>query len=570
MVATYIPGFTPELQNGAGRMGMLPGSLEEGGPAYAQMSPTVAPPAAPQTATGFGANVLNNTLATQTPAQPTAAQPAGLTFMTDRGRQAGYGMGSSGFVAFDPNAQYRMWDERGKNKIVSSGTGQSGLEAIYALTNQFNTDQGRKANWGVERLDPATGRWVRILENDPRSKVGQIAKTVAFPITNKTVRDVALPVAASFIPGVGPVLGAALGSAASSVIAGRSLKDTLLRAGLSAGTAGIFDKTGLSSKIGGALSGGAGNAASTAAGSALGSSATGFGSAVSGALGGALGQTGNQIIVNGVRAGVGSALGSALGAGAAALGGGALAAGLGGANGPGEIVVEGQRPVSVAGTPAIPLTQIPTNTPASQPDLQNPQRNTLDEIVKYLRAAGLLTNLVGGALGGGGGHGNGRIPNFGGLPSGFGGALPAPTMPGAATNFAPRPANFDWKRYGYGPGQSFFDYVPQGQPNTSNAYTGYAMGGEVEGGMPMAADSFAVQGQGTGRSDEIPALLSDGEYVFDAETVALLGDGSTKAGADALDQFRVNIRKHKGRQLAKGGFSPDAKPPEHYLYGGRT
>lgn len=97
---------------------------------------------------------------------------------------------------------------------------------------------------------------------------------------------------------------------------------------------------------------------------------------------------------------------------------------------------------------------------------------------------------------------------------------------------------------------------------------GYAMGGYAEGGEPQDRGSFAVSGPGDGRSDEIPAQLSDGEYVFDAETVALLGNGSTKAGAKRLDDFRVNIRKHKGRKLARGEFSHDAKPPERYMRGG--
>jgi hypothetical protein len=79
-----------------------------------------------------------------------------------------------------------------------------------------------------------------------------------------------------------------------------------------------------------------------------------------------------------------------------------------------------------------------------------------------------------------------------------------------------------------------------------------------------------VQGGGTGRSDSIDAKLSDGEYVIDAETVALLGDGSSKAGAERLDQFRANIRKQKGKALAKGKFSPDARAPEQYLMGGRA
>jgi hypothetical protein len=61
--------------------------------------------------------------------------------------------------------------------------------------------------------------------------------------------------------------------------------------------------------------------------------------------------------------------------------------------------------------------------------------------------------------------------------------------------------------------------------------------------------------------------LSDGEYVVDAEAVALIGDGSTAAGADKLDQMIQQIRAHKGKALAKGEFSPAARSPLDYLMG---
>ena len=86
-------------------------------------------------------------------------------------------------------------------------------------------------------------------------------------------------------------------------------------------------------------------------------------------------------------------------------------------------------------------------------------------------------------------------------------------------------------------------------------------------GGPLSQASRYVRGGGTGRSDEIPAYLSDGEFVVDAETVAMLGDGSSKAGAAALDTMRENIRSHKGKVLAKGKFSPNAKSPLQYLKG---
>lgn len=87
----------------------------------------------------------------------------------------------------------------------------------------------------------------------------------------------------------------------------------------------------------------------------------------------------------------------------------------------------------------------------------------------------------------------------------------------------------------------------------------------AQGGL--SALSRFVRGGGTGRSDEINAKLSDGEYVIDAETVAMLGDGSSKAGAQRLDKMRESVRQHKGKALSKGKFSPDAKSPLTYLKG---
>jgi len=79
--------------------------------------------------------------------------------------------------------------------------------------------------------------------------------------------------------------------------------------------------------------------------------------------------------------------------------------------------------------------------------------------------------------------------------------------------------------------------------------------------------SRLARGGGSGRDDTIPARLSDGEYVMDAETVALLGDGSTSDGARRLDQMRAKIRQHKGKSMARGKFSANAKSPLAYLKG---
>ena len=74
-------------------------------------------------------------------------------------------------------------------------------------------------------------------------------------------------------------------------------------------------------------------------------------------------------------------------------------------------------------------------------------------------------------------------------------------------------------------------------------------------------------GRGNGRSDHIDASLSPGEFVMDAETVSLAGDGDNDAGAREFEKLRKNLRAHKGKQLAKGKFSPKAKPVESYMSG---
>jgi hypothetical protein len=74
----------------------------------------------------------------------------------------------------------------------------------------------------------------------------------------------------------------------------------------------------------------------------------------------------------------------------------------------------------------------------------------------------------------------------------------------------------------------------------------------------------SVSGEGDGQSDDIPAMLADGEYVIDAELVAMLGNGSNKAGSKMLDKFREEVRAHKrGADLKK--IPPKAKSPLAYF-----
>ena len=136
-------------------------------------------------------------------------------------------------------------------------------------------------------------------------------------------------------------------------------------------------------------------------------------------------------------------------------------------------------------------------------------------------------------------------------------------------------ANIDYSRYGMaGANQGEQQFFANNKlPSTTYAARGglmhqrYAMGGYAAGG---ANPHHYVQGPGDGRADKIPAQLSNNEYVMDAETVAMLGNGSPDAGAKKLDEFRENIRKQKGPALAQGRISPDAKEPHQYLRGGLT
>jgi hypothetical protein len=95
------------------------------------------------------------------------------------------------------------------------------------------------------------------------------------------------------------------------------------------------------------------------------------------------------------------------------------------------------------------------------------------------------------------------------------------------------------------------------------AGAGYSEGGYV--GYQRGGPLGHAKGMGSGRDDTIEALLSDGEFVFDAETVSLLGDGSNSEGARRLEELRQKLRKHKGKKLMKGNFSDDAMNPEDYL-----
>ena len=222
----------------------------------------------------------------------------------------------------------------------------------------------------------------------------------------------------------------------------------------------------------------------------------------------------------------------------------------------------------------------PTAAPASTLSDLIKKYGTLENALKVLGALGAGSAMAGGTTGGGGGLG--KYDTSGGAS--FGAGL-TPVQFGRK-QLSP---DIDYYTYATRPEAKFFEYNTQlAQPtqpgpvvptpvepsgvitqaaggyvdeNMTGGLIGYAKGGD-------AKPERYVDGPGSGREDLIPAMLSDGEYVIDAETLALLGDGSTKEGARRMDQFRAKIRQHKGRALSRGRISPNAKSPEKYMGGG--
>ena len=236
-----------------------------------------------------------------------------------------------------------------------------------------------------------------------------------------------------------------------------------------------------------------------------------------------------------------------------------------------EVVVKGTPPTD--GGLNLPPFTIPLKTPVDLPEPKINEPNPLKDLLdKYGSIENLLKILgaFGSAASGSGGTKTSATQTGGGM----GGSLPKYTY--TRQQLSP---DIDYYTYGTRPEAKFFENAlqlekpiqpelppakPPGEdvPMATGGLTGYAKGG--------SKSSRYVDGPGSGREDKIPALLSDGEYVIDAETLALLGDGSTKEGARRMDKFRANIRKHKGRALSRGRISPNAKSPDKYMGGGLT
>jgi hypothetical protein len=123
------------------------------------------------------------------------------------------------------------------------------------------------------------------------------------------------------------------------------------------------------------------------------------------------------------------------------------------------------------------------------------------------------------------------------------------------------PPGFEDFMSGVSPGQRLLDEDPRYRINYGGAYTtsttpqynpysyrppqprGAKDGGSMDKEFPRKTGP--INGPGTGTSDDIPAMLSDGEFVFTAKAVRGMGDGSRRKGAQRMYAL---MRKLEGRK----------------------
>lgn len=171
------------------------------------------------------------------------------------------------------------------------------------------------------------------------------------------------------------------------------------------------------------------------------------------------------------------------------------------------------------------------------------------------------------------------------LPLNSGSTTPSTTAPGPSFSVRPMirtPVPYTGDPLTYGQGTSGGEHQFYTQTNPPIVYgpsvpggvdysgeEGYASGGLAAPYHAMARHiamnaKGGINGPGGGQDDSIPAKLSDGEYVIDADTVSALGDGSNREGVKKLDQFRKSVRAHK-RSAPDSKIPPKAKPIHKYL-----
>ena len=91
--------------------------------------------------------------------------------------------------------------------------------------------------------------------------------------------------------------------------------------------------------------------------------------------------------------------------------------------------------------------------------------------------------------------------------------------------------------------------APQQQYNTMGMYSNMrgnrGLASLAEGGYPRRTGQ--ISGPGTEKSDSIPAMLSDGEFVMTARAVRGAGNGSRRAGAKKMYALMHQLERNASR-----------------------
>lgn len=228
-------------------------------------------------------------------------------------------------------------------------------------------------------------------------------------------------------------------------------------------------------------------------------------------------------------------------------------------------------------TGAVPVTGIgaPTNLLPDNFFDPVPEKTTLEKIkdaANLANAVSVLVPLAGGVLGGGGGGGT-LAPDTSGLN--FTTSPLRPTTPGTGIGGIGGRYPYTPTTYGRAGGDQETEYMfftrdpvtgapmaPVTAPATAPAGPpGKKEGGEIDDDMVKHLVDYhkngghqgpgKVKGIGSGQEDKIPAYLSDGEYVWSAQDVSDLGDGSNDEGVRRLDKMRQMVRRQAGRKDVK-------------------
>jgi hypothetical protein len=104
--------------------------------------------------------------------------------------------------------------------------------------------------------------------------------------------------------------------------------------------------------------------------------------------------------------------------------------------------------------------------------------------------------------------------------------------------------------YAYNPAQYAMPYAPYAPPPTAPARMRQGGVASLMGYKEGSPASYPrktghIAGPGTGTSDDVPAMLSDGEFVFTAKAVRAMGNGSRRAGAKRMYALMKNLEGRK-------------------------